>query len=159
MRYLLGLLLLVATQADIAAQEPKTLSDLSPDLMVVAGFDAAKGQLRLSITQYREQEVQKLSVGNGVTLETQKVIGPFRAERYLTLKECKILEVSGKTIAPEDYPKRFKVGAAVVVTTDDKLPAKAFLQVLHPETVIVIGPAVKPDPRIQLPPPPKSPPK
>jgi hypothetical protein len=54
---------------------------------------------------------------------------------------------------PSDYAKRLKTGSVVVVTTDDNPPAKRFLQLLRPETIIVVGPPVKPDPRVKDPPP------
>jgi hypothetical protein len=42
----------------------------------------------------------------------------------------------------------------VIVTTDGNPPAKAFTQLLAPNTIIVVRPPVKPDPNIKLPPPP-----
>jgi hypothetical protein len=154
-----AVLVLLGMPLGAFAQKPKTVPDLSPDFMVVSGFDAKLGQLHLKITQYREQDIQELAVGPGVTLKTEKVIGPFQAERFLNLKECKVVTASGEAIPPTAFPERFQAGAAVVVTNDGKAPAKAFLQLLRPETVIVIGPAVKLDPRIQLPPAPPAPPK
>jgi hypothetical protein len=162
MRRWLGLLLLLGLPAVASAQDPKDLPALSPDFMVVTEFDAAKGQLQLTITQYREQEMQKLTVGGagGVVLEVQKVIGPFQAQHYLTLKDCKVMEASGKAIAPAEFAQRFKVGTVVIVTTDGNPPAKAFTQLLAPNTIIVVRPPVKPDPNIKLPPlPPKAPDK
>jgi hypothetical protein len=158
MRHWLWFLLVLAVPGGVAAQQPKGLPDLSPDLMVVTGFDAANGEVRVKLTQLREQVSQELQVGpNGVVLTETKVVGPYQMERTLKLKECKILEASGKAIAPADYAKHFKSGAAVIVTNDGKPPAQAFMQVLRPDTVIVVGPAVKPDPRIKLPePPPKA---
>jgi hypothetical protein len=147
-----GLLLLLGLPVAGPGQENKAGPALSPDLMVVVGFQAARGELHLKLNQYREQEVQELAVGPGVTLKAEKVIGPFQAERFLKLKDCKVLEASGKVLAPADYAERFKAGAVVVVTTDGNPPARVFLQLLRPETTIVVGPAVKLDPRNKLPP-------
>jgi hypothetical protein len=149
---LLSLLVLLGMPLGVLAQKAKGLPDLSPDLMVVSAFDADKGRLTLRITQYREQEIQELTTGATVTLKTEKVIGPFEADRFLNVKECRVLEASGKAIPPAEHAKRFERGAVVVVATDGKLPAKAFLQILRPDTVIVVGPPVKPDPRLKLPP-------
>jgi hypothetical protein len=160
MRLTLALFVLLALHVAVRAEEPKgPTGDLSPDLMIVADFDATKGHLHLRMTQYREQEIQELSVGPGVTLKTEKVIGLFRAERFLALKDCKVMRASGQAVAAEDFADVFKVGAVVIVTTDANPPGKAFLQLLRPETVIVIGPPVKPDPRLKPAPPPPPMPK
>jgi hypothetical protein len=153
---LLSLVVLLVLPLGVLAQKARGLPDLSPDMMVVSAFDADKGRLSLRITQFREQEIQELTTGATVTLKTEKVIGPFQADRFLNLKECKVLEASGKVVAPAAYAKRFTVGAVVVVTTDGNPPARSFLDLLRPDTVIVVGPPVKPDPRLKLPPqPPK----
>jgi hypothetical protein len=148
------LLILLAVPAGAFAQKARSGPDLSPDFMIVSSFDASRGQLRLKMNQLREQEVQQLAVGPAVTLRSELVVGPFQAERLLNLKDCKVLTASGEALGPASFPRRLKVGAVVVVSTDGKPPARVFLQVLRPETVIVVGPAVRPDPRIKLPPPP-----
>jgi hypothetical protein len=126
--------------------------------MVVSAFDAKGGRIVLKMNQLREQEVQELSVGPAVTLKSEKVVGPFQAERFFNLKDCQVLTASGEAIPPASFPRRLKVGAVVVVSTDGKRPARAFLHLLRPDTIVVIGPAVKSDPRIKLPPAPPPPP-
>ncbi len=159
MRNLAVCLAMLGLPAAAAAEQPKTGADLSPDLMIVADFSSAKGQVHLKLTQMREQDVQELAIGKGVQLKTEKVVGPFRQERFLDLKKCRVREASGKAIPPAEFPKRFQAGAVVVVTTDGNPPSRAFLRILRPDTVIVVGPAVKADPRIKLPPEPPPMPK
>jgi hypothetical protein len=50
MRRLMGLLIVLGVPTSGVAQEPKNLSDLCPDFMVVTEFDAAVGQLQLGMT-------------------------------------------------------------------------------------------------------------
>ncbi len=150
-----GLLLLAGrSEGQKAGKGPA----LSPDFMVVSALDAKGGRITLRMNQLREQQVQELSVGPGVTLKSEMVVGPFQAERFLNLKDCQVLTASGEAVPPAAFPRRLKVGAIVVVSTDGKRPARAFLQLLRPDTVVVIGPAVKSDPRIKLPPGPPPPP-
>src|SRR5262249_12699628 len=85
-------------------------------------------------------------------MKTEKVFGPSRSERFLTAKGCKFQEASGKAIAVADLAKRLKKGAAVVLTNDGKPPPKEYLELLRPDAVVVIGPVMKLDPRIKLPP-------
>ncbi len=127
--------------------------EFAPHLMLVHQLDLKTGQLHLRVYRAEEQEIQEIMAGGGGTVfKTEKVYGPTRADRYLTLKECKIQDAAGKAIAAADLPKRLAKGAAVVLTNDGKAPPKAYLSLMRPETVIVIGPAVKLDPRIKLPP-------
>src|SRR5262245_32109153 len=144
----LGLFACLALAVSVPAQQPAGSPGLSPDFMYVAEFDDAKGQLRLRLIQYREQEVQQLAVDKGVTLTIEKGYGPFHMDRFLKLKECKVMEASGKVIPAADAAKRLTVGAPVVVATDGKAPSQAFLQLLRPETLVLVGPQVKLDPRI-----------
>jgi hypothetical protein len=98
-------------------------------------------------------------VGANVTLKSERAIGLYRGERFLKLRDCKLIEASGRAVAPADFANRLKPGTVLVVTADGKPPARPFVALLRPDTLILIGPAVRPDPRIKLPVRPPKPPQ
>lgn len=145
--------LLLAPACAAAEKKPAPLPDFAPSFMKVVDLNAHPGQVLLRSYQIEEQNVQTLSTGaGGTTLTEERVVGPSRKDRYLAVKDCKFVEASGKAIKPADLARRLKAGTAVVLTSDGKPPSKAFLALLRPETIIVIAPAAKLDPRIKLPP-------
>ncbi len=152
MRYLLGLLLGTGMPLVVDAQPKKNGEPFSPEFMVVSKLDAANDYLVLKITQIRQQEIQELAITKGVTLKSQMVWGPSREERYLKLSKCKVQYASGKVIPHKAYAKQLKPGTVLVSTMTGRPPAKVFLNLLRPETLIVIAPERKLDPRIKLPP-------
>jgi hypothetical protein len=149
----LCVLVLALAPACVAADKPAVLPDFAPSIMRVVNLKASPGVMLLRSYQIEEQDVQTLSTGGGggTVLKVEKVYGPTRKDRYVKVEGCKFLEASGKEIKKDDLGRRLKPGAVVLLTNDGKLPAKAFLALLKPETIIIVPPAAKLDPRITLP--------
>ncbi len=177
MRTALASLTALLFLANIATARP-TPTGPPPVFKVVSGTNETKSLIEFVEVTYKYIPVQKEVAKEVVVLENgmqiKKIVKevvsqyvPVMEERRVAIDAAKsrVITQDGKQLPIEEVWKRLKKDTVVLVSSDGKTPAQAYLRALNAETLVVMSPqlvrlVVPPEPpRIvepNLPPSPKN---
>jgi hypothetical protein len=147
-----------------------------PVFKVVSAADEKKGQIEFVETTTRVVPEQRavvkeiVEIQNGMQVKravtetvTVYVMVMVQEISLIDAAKTRVMTPDGKQLPIEDVWRRLKKDTVVLVSSDGKTPAQAYLKALNAETLVVIAP--QPMPQIgpapippKEPPPPKAPP-
>jgi hypothetical protein len=132
--------------------QPAIPVGLQPQFAIVRSIDKDMAEVTLSQLQAVAEVVPEKAIVNGqeVTRNVSRKV-MRTVEWQFSLKKGTVMDPAGKKFPAEEVWKRLKVGATVLVASQQ--PDPRYLRVVQPDTLILIVPP----PAIQLPklPPPK----
>lgn len=132
-------------------QQPAIPNGPQPSFAIVRSIDKASGEVTLSQNQTVFEAVPVKEKVNGVEVTRMVTRQLVRAvETRFSVDKGTVLDTAGKKVAAEQVWKRLKVGATVLVASQQ--PSPLYLRVVQPDTLIFIMSPV-PVPLQKLPPP------
>jgi hypothetical protein len=156
MHALASFLCLFACTAVPAGEEKKTEDPNGPPpvFKFVSAVDVEKGTLTFLIvdTVHVQRAVAETVIVNGQNVTVTKLIHQEQTlTRYSTekVKGMQIRTASGLTFNAEEGLKRIRPGTTVLISSNGRDVARAYLTVVQPETIVLILPA--PAPPLQMP--------
>lgn len=147
----------------VPAGEEKKIEDPNgppPEFRFVSAVDAAKGTVTFQTVERVMAPVQIMEVVivNGRRINVTKVVLQEQTRTsYVTqsTKGVQIRTASGLAFKTDEGLKRIKPGTTVLVSSDGRDVAPAYLKIVHAETIVLIGlPMLREDPLLVVPPPP-----
>ena len=135
----LGLLVAIG----IRAQPVPTGSP--PALKVVQSVDKTKGQIVFleMVTRPVLVKVKKIVVVNGQNVaveETQTRMELLTVAVAVEVAKSRVITPAGEQLPIDEVWKRLKPNTVLAVSTDGKAPAKAYLDALNADTLVLIPP-------------------
>ena len=141
----------IAILVVLSLGQPPIPTRPQPQFAIVRGFDKALGQATLLQIQAVSEVVPEKAIVNGQEVTRNVIRQVLRTvETQFSVEKGTVLDTAGKKVSAAEVSKRLKVGATVLVASQQ--PDPLYLRIVQPETLILIT-SPMPVPLPKLPPP------